>query len=190
VRYEIGIVGSGGQGVILMGIILAKAITASQELFIAQAQSFDPAVRGGRAESYLVMSDEEIDYPSISGFDLLLALSQEGCNRNIKNLKKEALLVIDSELVKEATWGKILKIPFTKIARESFNDERVANMIALGVLTEFCEYIPSSAVKASIGSEFKAETLNLNLSAFQKGVEMAEVQKLDFERAEEEDREV
>lgn len=189
-RYEIGITGSGGQGVILMGVILAKAIATSQELFVAQTQRFDPAVRGGKAESSLVISDEEIDYQGILGFDLLLALSQEGCGRNIEKLKKEALLVMDSELVKEAIWGKILKIPFTKIARESFNDERVANMIALGVLTELCEYIPSSAVKASISSEFKGETLNLNLSAFQKGIEMAKGQKFNFETAEEEEGEI
>ena len=124
-RYEIGIVGSGGQGVVLMGTILAQAAASMEELFVAQTRSYDPAVRGGKAESNLVVSDEEIDFPGVLGFDLLLALSQDGYERNIERLKSEGLLVVDSDLVKRVIWGKILKIPFTKIAREKFNDERV-----------------------------------------------------------------
>lgn len=189
-RYEIGIVGSGGQGVVLMGTILAQAVASRKDLFVAQTRSYDPAVRGGKAESNLVISGEEIDYPGVLGFDLLLVLNQEGCERNIEKLKKEALLVVDSELVKEVIWGKILKIPFTKIARRRFNDERVANMIALGALTELCEHIPSSAVKASISSNFKDDALELNLSSFQEGIEMAKIQKFGFERVEEEDIEI
>jgi len=187
VRYEIGIVGSGGQGVVLMGTILAEAAAQREDIFVAQTRSYDTAVRGGKAESNLVISDEEIDYPGILGFDLLLLLSQQGCERNVEKLKKEALLVVDSELVREVIWSKILRIPFTKIARERFNDERVANMIALGTLTELCEYISPSAVKASISSNFKEDVLELNLSSFREGVEITKTRKFGFERVEEED---
>ena len=177
-RYEIGIVGSGGQGIVLMGTILAQAAASREGLFVAQGRSYGPEVRGGKAESNLVVSDEEIDYPGVLGFDLLLALNQEECDRNIEKLKRKALLVVDSELVRKVIWGKILKIPFTKIAREKFNDERVANMIALGTLADLCQYIPSSGVKASISSNFKGDTLELNLASFQEGIEMAKIQKI------------
>lgn len=189
-RYEIGIVGSGGQGIVLMGTILAEAAASREDLFVAQTRSYDPAVRGGRAESNLVISDEEIDYPGVLGFDLLLLLSPEGSEKNIEKLKREALLVVDSELVREVIWSKIFKIPFTKIAREKFKDEKVANMIALGALTELCEYIPPAAVKASIAANFKGEALNLNLSSFQEGMEMARIQKFDIEKVEKEDIEI
>ncbi|MBA7475160.1 MAG: 2-oxoacid:ferredoxin oxidoreductase subunit gamma [Dehalococcoidia bacterium] len=191
VRYEIGIVGSGGQGVVLLGTILAQAAASVADLFVAQTRSYDPAVRGGKAESNLVLSDEEIDYPGVLGYDLLLALSQEGCDRNIERLKKEALLVVDSGLVKKVIWSKILKIPFTKIARQKFNDERVTNMIALGALTRLCEYIPSSAVEASISANFKGDALKLNLNSFREGIEYtARRLKFDFERVDEEEIEI
>lgn len=186
-RYEVGVVGSGGQGIVLMGTILAEAAAQREDIFVAQTRSYDTAVRGGKAESNLVMSDEEIDYPGILGFDLLLLLSQKGRERNVEKLKKEALLVVDSELVREVIWSKILRIPFTKIARERFKDERVANMIALGTLTELCEYIPSSAVEASIRSTFREAALELNLSSFREGIEITRTQKFGFERVEEED---
>mgnify|MGYP001083487582 CR=1 FL=1 len=186
-RYEIGIAGSGGQGVVLMGTILAEAAASSEDLFVAQTRSYDPAVRGGKAESNLVICDEEIDYPGILAFDLLLLLSQQGCERNVEKLKKDALLVVDSDLVREVVWSRILRIPFTKMARERFNDERVANMIALGALTELCEYIPASAVKASVSANFKGDALELNLSSFRQGIETARIQKFGLERVEEED---
>ena len=188
VRYEIGLVGSGGQGIVLMGTILAQAAASAESLFVAQTRSYDPAVRGGKAESNLVLSEEEIDYPGVLSFDLLLALSQEGCERNIEKLKRKAPLVVDSVLVKKVVWGKILRIPFTKIAREKFNDERVVNMIALGALSELCEYISASAIGAAISSHFRGDALELNLSAFNEGIEyLTKTPNFSFERVEEEE---
>lgn len=172
-RYEIGIAGSGGQGVVLMGITLAQAAASREDLFVAQTQSFTPAVRGGKVESSLVISDEEIDYPGVWRFDLLLLLTQEDYERDIEKLRKDGLLVVDSEVVKEVTWDKILRIPFTRIARERFGDERVSNMMAIGALTEVCGYISRSAVEAAISSRFKGDILKLNLSSFRKGMEIA-----------------
>jgi 2-oxoglutarate ferredoxin oxidoreductase subunit gamma len=187
VRYEIGILGSGGQGVLLMGTLLAKAAAVSDNIFVAETRSYDTAVRGAKAQSNLVMSDEEIDYPGILGFDLLLLLAQQGSKQNIEKLKPQALLVVDSGLVREVIWSRILRIPFTRIAREKFSDERAANMIALGALTQLCEYFPPSAVEASISSSFKGDILALNLSCFREGVEITKTRKAGFETVEDED---
>lgn len=172
-RYEIGIAGSGGQGVVIMGQILSQAVASVEKLYVAQIRSYDPAVRGGRAESHMVISDEEIDYPGVLQLDMLLTLSQNGYERNIAKLGKGALLIVDSELVEEVAWVKTVRIPFTRIAREQFNTEQVTNMIALGTITGLCEYIPVSEVEASISAIFKDKVLELNLSAFRQGLEQA-----------------
>lgn len=186
-RYEIGILGTGGQGILLMGAMLAKAVAVSDNIFIAETRSYDTAVRGAKAQSNLVIADEEIDYPGILGFDLLLLLAQQGSKKNIEKLKPQALLVVDSGLIRQVIRSRILKIPFTRIARERFNDERAANMIALGALTELCEYVPSSAVEASISSSFKGDILALNLSSFREGIEITKTRKSCFETVEDED---
>lgn len=190
-RYEIGIAGSGGQGVILMGIILTEAVASAEELFVALIHSFDPAVRGGRAASTLVISDEEIDYPGPLGFDLLLGLTQRGLDENIARLKRGSLAVIDAELVNEIVWDKILRIPFTRIARDDIGDERVANMTALGALSELCEYLSPPALRASISSRFKGKALDLNLSAFEEGLKYAaDFRGTGIEKVEKEDMEI
>ena len=62
-RYEIRLSGSGGQGLILMGIILAEAIGIYDGKYVAQTQSYGPEARGGSSKSEVIVSDEEIDYP-------------------------------------------------------------------------------------------------------------------------------
>ncbi|MFP3975654.1 MAG: 2-oxoacid:acceptor oxidoreductase family protein [Dehalococcoidia bacterium] len=190
-RYEAGIAGGGGQGIVLMATILAEAIASDENLYVAQTQSYDPAVRGGRAEAGLVISDEEIDYPDALELNLMVALNQAGYERNAGKLKKNALVVVDNDLVSHIVWHKILRIPFTAMAGEKFKDERVANMIALGALINLCKYLDSSAVENSISSKFKGKLLDLNLSAFREGVDYgARVRGSGFDRVEEEDIEI
>ncbi len=190
-RYEAGIAGGGGQGIVLMGTILAEAVASDENLYVAQTQSYDPAVRGGRAEAGLVISDEEIDYPEALELNLMVALNQAGYERNAGKLKRNALVVVDNDLVNHIVWHKILRIPFTAMARDKFKDERVANMIAMGALTNLCEYLDSSAVEKSISSRFKGEVLDLNLPAFREGVDYgAKVRGSGFDSVEEEDIEI
>lgn len=172
-RYEIGMSGSGGQGTILLGTILAEAISLKEGLFVAYTESYDPAVRGSKAESNLVISDEEIDWPGPFKLDILLALSQEAYDRNIEKLKPGGLLILDPQFVEKVAWSKALRIPFTQIARSKFKDERVVNMLGAGVLTEFCSYFSREAVKSAICSHFTGKILEANLSAFQEGIDCA-----------------
>jgi hypothetical protein len=76
-RYEIRLSGSGGQGLILMGIILAEGIGIYEGKFVAQTQSYGPEARGGVSKSEVIVSDEEIDYPKAMRLDLLLAMNQK-----------------------------------------------------------------------------------------------------------------
>ncbi|MEK7871409.1 MAG: 2-oxoacid:acceptor oxidoreductase family protein, partial [Nitrospirota bacterium] len=62
-RYEIRLSGSGGQGLILAGIILAEAAGIYDKKYVVQTQSYGPEARGGVSKSEIVISDEEIDYP-------------------------------------------------------------------------------------------------------------------------------
>jgi len=185
-RYEIGIAGSGEQEVVLMGDILAQAAASVNGLFLSQTRRYDITGGGGKAESNLVISDDSIDYPGITGLDLLLTLSQEGYERNIGKLKREGLLVVDPQLVKKIVYSKILRIPFTKIARERFNGSMVIHMIAIGALTELCQCIPPTAARGAISANYKGEACQLNLASFQEGMAYAaNSRRMGFERVEE-----
>src|SRR4030042_4909584 len=95
-RYEIRLGGSGGQGIILMGIILAEAIGIYEGKSVAQTQSYGPEARGGSSKSEVVISDEEIDYPKAMKPDLLLAMNQKSCDDFYPDLKPDGMLIVDS----------------------------------------------------------------------------------------------
>ena len=77
VRKEICLSGSGGQGLILAGIILAEAAGIYDGLEVVQTQSYGPEARGGASRSEVIISEEEIDYPKVIKSDILLALTQK-----------------------------------------------------------------------------------------------------------------
>ena len=76
-RVEIRLSGSGGQGMILAGVILAEAIGINDGKNVVQTQSYGPEARGGASRSDVVISDTEIDYPKSLRIDVLLCLTQQ-----------------------------------------------------------------------------------------------------------------
>ena len=117
-RYEIRLAGSGGQGLILAGIILAEAAGVYDGKFVCQTQSYGPEARGGASKAEVVISDAEIDYPKAIQPDVLLALNQKSLEAFSSDLKPGGLLLVDADLVQEVPAGRVLALPFTRIARE------------------------------------------------------------------------
>jgi len=172
-RYEIRLSGSGGQGLILMGIILAEAIGIYDGKYVAQTQSYGPEARGGSSKSEVIVSDEEIDYPKAMKLDLLLAMSQRSCNEFFPDLKPEGTLIVDSTFVTQLPTPKAFQIPFTRIAREKFKREVVANIIALGALSQLTPIVTAKAVESAVLARVPRGTEKLNRDALRAGMSAA-----------------
>ena len=183
-RYEIRLSGSGGQGLILMGIILAEAIGIYDGKFVAQTQSYGPEARGGSSKSEVIVSDEEIDYPKAMQPDLLLAMNQKSCDDFYPDLKPEGLLIVDSTFVTQVPTLKTFQIPFTRMARERFNREVVANIIALGALTQLSPIISSKAVESAVLARVPKGTEKLNRDALKTGIAAAKQAKKEWMKTE------
>ena len=168
-RYEIRLGGTGGQGLILMGIILAEAAGLYEGRYVAQTQSYGPEARGGSSKAEVVVSDEEIDYPKAASLDLLVAMSQKACDEFYGDLKPEGLLLVDSTFVSQLPPVSTFRIPFTRIAREKFHREVVANIIALGALTELMPVVSASAMETAILGRVPKGTAQLNREAMEAG---------------------
>ena len=169
-RYEIRLSGSGGQGIILSGIILAEALGLYGEKFVAQTQSYGPEARGGASKAEVIVSNEEIDYPKAIKLDLLLAMNQKSCDEYYRDLKKDGLLIVDSTFVTQVPTSRAIQIPFTKIAREKFRKEIVANIISLGAIAEFMDIISPKAMEAAVLARVPKGTEKLNRDALKAGL--------------------
>ena len=80
-RFEIRLSGAGGQGLILIGKILAEAAAIYDGKNATQSQSYGPEARGGASRSEVIISDGDIDYPKATNIDLLLAMTQEAVDK-------------------------------------------------------------------------------------------------------------
>jgi len=172
-RYDIRLSGSGGQGLILMGIILAEAIGIHDGKFVAQTQSYGPEARGGSSKAEVVVSDQEIDYPKALKLDLLLAMNQKSCDDYYMDLKQKGILIVDSTFVSQVPIPRAYQIPFTRIAREKFKREMVANIIALGAISKLTPIVSARAIEAAVLARVPKGTEKLNRDALRAGISAA-----------------
>jgi 2-oxoglutarate ferredoxin oxidoreductase subunit gamma len=171
-RYEIRLAGSGGQGLILAGIILAEAAGVYDGKFVCQTQSYGPEARGGASKAEVVISDAAIDYPKAIQPDVLLALNQKSLEAFSSDLKPGGLLLVDADLVKEAPAGRVLAVPFTRIARE-LGRVMVANIVALGALAQLTGAVSLESLTAAVLARVPKGTEDLNRKALTAGVNAA-----------------
>jgi 2-oxoglutarate ferredoxin oxidoreductase subunit gamma len=173
-RYEIRLSGSGGQGLILAGIILAEAAGTYDGRFVTQTQSYGPEARGGVSRSDVIISDKEIDYPKAIRLDLLVAMNQKSCDEYLSNLKPGGTLLVDSSFVSTFPKRRTVAIPFTRIAKERTGKEFVANIVSLGALTVLCPVVSREAMEATVMDRVPKGTEDLNRTALEAGIEAAE----------------
>ncbi len=183
-RYEIRLSGSGGQGLILMGIILAEAIGIYEKKYVAQTQSYGPEARGGSSKSEVIISDEEIDYPKAMKLDFLLAMNQRSCDEYYPDLKEDGVLLVDSTFVSQVPTPMAYQIPFTRIAREKFKREVVANIIALGALTQLTPIVSRRSMEMAVLNRVPKGTEKLNRDALRAGISAAKKAKKDLMKRE------
>lgn len=170
-RYEIRIAGSGGQGIVLAGKMLAKAVLLNHG-FVAQSQSYGPETRGGSVVSEVIISDAEIDYPRALKLDLLLALTQTACDTNIPDMKAEGLVVVDSEVVRSIIWGKVVRIPFLQIAR-GVGEERALNVAALGAIGALCPMVSPASLATVLTETLPPHKVEASRFAFDEALKTA-----------------
>ncbi len=174
-RYEIRLAGSGGQGLILAGKILAEAAAIYDDKNATQSQSYGPEARGGASKSEVIISDEEIDYPKVTEVDLFMALTQESCDSYNKDLKPDGVLLVDSTYVTRLPEGnfKVYKLPITNLALEHVGNRTVTNIVALGVVVALSKVVSTPAGEAAILSRVPKGTEEMNKKAFKVGLEAA-----------------
>jgi 2-oxoglutarate ferredoxin oxidoreductase subunit gamma len=174
-RYEVRLSGSGGQGLILAGKILAEAAAIYDGKNATQSQSYGPEARGGASRSEVVISDEDIDYPKASNIDFLVAFTQESCDKYCADVKPGAILLLDSKNVMRIPEGdfRIYALPITEIAEQVTGRALVANLVALGVLVGLSGVVSHDAMEQAILSRVPKGTEELNRKAFEAGIDAA-----------------
>jgi 2-oxoglutarate ferredoxin oxidoreductase subunit gamma len=170
---EIRVAGFGGQGVILSAIVLGKAASIFQGAFATMTQNFGPEARGGACSAQLVLSDSPILYPYVTRPDILVVMSQEAYVRFVPELKDGGILIVEQDLVRASDADKkfqVFSIPATRIA-EVLGKRMVLNSVMVGFFTAVTNLLDPDAVGKAVADSVPASFRDLNLKAFEKGLE-------------------
>jgi 2-oxoglutarate ferredoxin oxidoreductase subunit gamma len=172
-RYEVRLGGTGGQGAILAGILLAEAAIRDGNN-VVQTQSYGPEARGGASRSEVVISDGSIHYPKVIQADITLCMSQEACDRYGRQMRSGGLLILDTDHVTRAPTTRAVCVPLTTLARDVTGREIVANVVGLGVMAGLTGIASREALEAAVRDRAPRGTVEINLKALAAGFEAAE----------------
>jgi 2-oxoglutarate ferredoxin oxidoreductase subunit gamma len=174
-RYEILLSGSGGQGIILAGLIIAEA-GIRQKLQVVQTASYGPESRGGASRSEVVLSGTQIDYPAVTEPDFVITMTQEAADKYASEVRHGGIVLFDTtwvEKVPQGIHGKTYAFPITEEASVRFGKAIVANVIALGFFSELNPLVTPDALHDVLIQKAPKHYREMNEQAFSFGRELA-----------------
>ncbi len=170
---EIKLSGFGGQGIIMMGMVLGRAAALYDNKHATLTQSFGPEARGGACSAQLIIAGEKVLYPYLTAPDILVAMSQEAYEKFEPTLRDGGILIIEENLVRvHDHHGRVKQfgIPATRIA-EGMGNRMFANMVMLGFLVAVTSVVPKEALVKAVKDTIPARLLEKNLAALETGYE-------------------
>ena len=171
-QKEVMFAGFGGQGILLIGKILAHA--AMEEGFqVAWIPSYGPEMRGGTAYCLVVISDRAIGSPIIRNPMHLVAMNRPSLEKFAPLVKPNGVVVINSSLIPIASGRDDvdeLLLPANDIARD-VGSIKAANIVVLAAFVARSRIVDFDVLRECVKAEFagREKLIPLNLEALEQG---------------------
>lgn len=167
--------GFGGQGIMLMGKLLAE-VGMKEGYNVTWLPSYGAEVRGGTAHSMVHVSRERIASPTILTPTTCIVMNKPSLTKFMGKMKKGGLLIVNTSMVDKILEKKSIRItglPFTRLAAELGNI-KVANMIAIGALIKLKNILHLKTVLEELDRLLvsKEGILSLNKKAIKLGYDL------------------
>lgn len=182
-RYEIRIIGFGGQGVISLSKLIINTAVLHEGLLAVQTEAYSASARGGKCWADCVIENDPnetfIDYPrALSPYDFMFVLSDEASKEISKHdLKKGGWLVWDSSVIGKfrlASKLSSLAIPAQELAVKEFGSAVLGSSMLFGAFIALSGVISKDAAIKTLEESVPARSLGANLKAFERGFSMGE----------------
>jgi 2-oxoglutarate ferredoxin oxidoreductase subunit gamma len=176
--HEIIMGGVGGQGIMVIGNLLAQA-AFKENLNVTYLPIYGVEKRGGQADCTVVIDTEAIGSPVVGSPQYCIIMSKSALNKYAPRIKSGGFLLLNSSLVDPAEVPRndldILAVPAMEIAQNLGND-RLGNMVMLGAFVEKTKIVSLDTIIAILPEIFEEryhDLLPVNAEAIRKGVEFA-----------------
>jgi len=172
--------GSGGQGVLSIGAVLAN-IFMLNDLFVTYCPCYGAEMRGGAVNCEINMSDNELNTLQNEKVDFVIALNQTSFDKFISKVKENGTIIVNSSLAKINKTRNDIKYIFAPFTQEALKlgNIKTANSIALGVLSKIIGSLQIENVKKAYEKVLsnKADLIQKNIEAFMLGFNYSHEEK-------------
>jgi 2-oxoisovalerate ferredoxin oxidoreductase beta subunit len=173
--HRMKIAGFGGQGVLMLGEVLAEAGLAAG-LEVSWLPSYGPEMRSGTSNCHVRLSTRPIDSPLVAHPTLLLALNEPSLRKFAATVEPGGWILYNGEQLPADCARQDVRaaaIPFTKLA-DQVGDARAGNMVMLGALLEITGLLPEAYIDYALRRKVKSERwLELDRRALAAGRQAA-----------------
>lgn len=145
-RYEIRYGAVGGQGIITAGALLVDIAVQKEDKFALESPTYTATVRGGATKVDVIISDKKILFPQASAIDFFVCTYQKPYDLYKARLKDDAVVVVDTNLVKELgdtrDW-KVYQVPIINETKKQLGNIILTSVVTLAMtqkLTNIIEY--------------------------------------------------
>lgn len=175
-NLQVVMAGFGGQGLMLIGKLLAEA-SMDEGKEVSWLPSYGPEMRGGTANCTVVVSDHPVASPVINNPDSLIVMNKPSMVKFAPEVKSGGLILYNSSLIDKGSGRKDVReypIPANEEAQNVGNN-KAANMIMLGAFVAITGACQLSTVDVWMTHQFKTKpkVVELNSMALKRGYELA-----------------
>jgi 2-oxoisovalerate ferredoxin oxidoreductase beta subunit len=178
VDLEVRIAGFGGQGVLLLGEMLAEA-GLDAGLRVSWLPSYGPEMRSGTSNCHVRLSSQDINSPLVARPHVLVAMNEPSLRKFDKSVRRGGWIIYNGDVFPadcEREGVHVLAAPFTRLADE-LGDKRTANMVMLGTLLELAADLPQASVDGALRRLVtNPRWVDLDLRALARGRELLKEQ--------------
>ena len=174
IDLHVRVAGFGGQGVLLLGEVLAEAgLDAGLE--VSWLPSYGPEMRSGTSNCHVRLSNKTIDSPLVTSPNILVAMNEPSLRKFDKSVRPGGWIIYNSDTFPtdcERDDIHVLALPFMQIAHE-LGSARAGNMVMLGALLDIADGLPQASIDAALQSLVKnTKWFALDERALERGREL------------------
>ncbi len=175
---EIVIAGFGGQGILMIGQVLAQAGMLEGK-HVSWFPSYGPEMRGGTANCSVVISDEPIGSPLVTEPTSAFLMNQPSVEKFLSIIRPGGLALLNSSLVSLPSIGEeimVVEVPANDIAEE-LGEPLVANMVMLGAFVAISKIVRKDLVMDGLKEilpKHHHKLIPLNRAAFDLGIAVSQ----------------
>ena len=167
---RIKVAGFGGQGVLMLGEVLAEAgLEAGYE--VSWLPSYGPEMRSGTSNCHVRLANHAIDSPLVSRPNVLLALNEPSLRKFLPAVEEGGIVLYNgSEIPADCVRRDVrtVALPFTQLADE-LGATKVGNIVMLGALLEATGMLEQDRVVGALKRLVNPRFFELDLAALARG---------------------